>query len=150
MAIPLELLSLGGSAVLSGIMTIWGMKVKAQQQQQDALIQSSTTAAKIKASAREFKGTKSFQFTRRFIALSAVLSILVLPKVVSMIGPFFGVDVPITYGWTHVESGFWFWSDDITKLTWETATGIVITPLDTHVVSSIIGMYFGSSMVKNV
>jgi len=27
--------------------------------------------------------------------------------------------------------------------------GLVITPLDTHLVSAITGLYFGASMVKN-
>jgi hypothetical protein len=31
---------------------------------------------------------------------------------------------------------------------WKPLEGLVITPLDTHVVSSIIGLYFGGSLVR--
>ena len=143
MSIPLELLSMGASAVLSGVMTIWGQSLKAKAQQQQALIERVTMQDEIFTKAREYKGSKGFEFTRRLIALSTVGAILILPKVLGLF------DIDITVGWTEVQSGFWFWSDDETKVVWHTAKGIVLTPLDTHVVSSIIGMYFGSSMVKN-
>ena len=144
MSIPLELITMGASAMMTGVMTIWAMKLKAQRQQQQALIERATLQDEIFSRAREFKGSKEFHFTRRLIALSCVGAIVILPKVL----PLFGIDV--TIGWTQVESGFWFWSDDETVVKWKTMTGLVLTPLDTHVVSSIIGMYFGNSMVKNV
>ena len=144
MSIPLELLSMGASAVLSGVMTLWSQSLKAKQQQHTALIERATLQDEIFTKAREFTGTKSFQFTRRTIALSTVAAIVILPKVLALLG------VDVTVGWTEVTSGFWFWSDDETKVVWRTATGIILTPWDTHLVSSIIGFYFGSSVVNNV
>jgi hypothetical protein len=32
---------------------------------------------------------------------------------------------------------------------WKQLKGLVITPLDTHLVSAIVGLYFGASIVKN-
>ena len=150
MGIPLELLSMLGSTILGGVMTIWSMKLKSKVQEHSMLIDRATTQAGITRRARNYKGNKDYQFTRRTIALSCIFAILILPKIMGFLAPIFGWDVAITYGWTHVTSGFWFWSEDVTKITWETVQGgVVITPLDTHTVSSIIGLYFGNSIVKN-
>lgn len=143
MSIPLELLSMGASAVLSGAMSLWAQHLKAKAQAHRQLIAQATLHDEIFTRAREFKGSKGFAFTRRIIALSTVAAVIILPKIL----PLFGIDV--TVGWTQIESGFWFWSDDETKVVWKTMSGLVLTPLDTHVVSSIIGMYFGASVVKN-
>ena len=144
MSIPLELLSMGASALLSGVMTIWAQSLKAKQQQHQALIDRATLQDEIFSRAREFKGTKAFQFTRRTIALSIVGAVVILPKVLPLLG------IPVTVGWTEVQSGFWFWSDDETKVVWHTVTGLALTPWDNHLVASIIGFYFGNSVVKNV
>ena len=143
MSIPLELLTMGASALSTGILTIWSQSLKAKQQAHVALIERGNLQNEIFSRAREFKGTKSFQFTKRLIALSCVGAIIIMPKVL----PIFGIET--TIGWTQIESGFWFWSDDETKVVWHTVKGLALTPLDTHVVSSIIGMYFGASVVKN-
>ena len=150
MGIPLELLSMLGSALFSGLMTIWGMKLKHAAQTQKALIDRATLQGDLFTQAREYKGSSEFHFTRRTIAILSVLAILILPKILGFIAPIFEWDIAITYGWTQVESGFWFWSDDETVVKWKAVEGLVITPLDTHVVSSIIGMYFGNSVVRNV
>ena len=83
--------------------------------------------------------------TRRWIALICVVAILVLPK----LAPFLNPDMPIYVGYTEsVMQGWWIFasSTDITQ--WKPMTGLVITPLDTHVVSSIVGLYFGGSLVR--
>ena len=74
-----------------------------------------------------------------------VVAILVLPK----LAPFLNPDMPIYVGYTEsVMQGWWIFasSTDITQ--WKPMTGLVITPLDTHVVSSIVGLYFGGSLVR--
>jgi hypothetical protein len=45
-------------------------------------------------------------------------------------------------------SGITFFSDAKDALVWTTGTGVVITPIHTHLVYAIAGMYFGSSSVK--
>jgi len=143
-SIPLELLSMGASAVLSGVMTVWSQSLKDKAQAHQSLIERATLQNEIFTKAREFKGSKSFQFTRRIIALSLVGAIVILPKVLPLVG------IPVTIGWTEVESGFWFWSDDKTNVVWHTVEGLALTPWDNHLVASVIGFYFGSSVVKNV
>lgn len=84
--------------------------------------------------------------TRRWIALIAVVAILVVPK----LAPFINPELTIYVGYTEqVMQGWWIFasSTDITQ--WKPMTGaLVITPLDTHVVSSIVGLYFGGSLVR--
>ena len=75
----------------------------------------------------------------------AVVSILVIPK----LAPFIDPTMPIYVGYTEtVSQGFWIFGTDMDMTQWKPLSGLVITPLDTHVVSSIIGLYFGGSLVR--
>ena len=74
---------------------------------------------------------KGFQFTRRIIALTAV---------------FFDVSVFLT--WTEFSRGFLFLIEQKEMLVDRQFAGVVITPMDTHLMASIIGLYFGGSLVK--
>jgi len=96
--------------------------------------------------AREAGKTDShFAWTRRLIALSAVFSIIVLPKVVAVWYP----DVSVIVGYTEVQGGFMNWLFGPEEaIQWKSAKGFVITPLDTHIVSAIIGLYFGAGFTK--
>ena len=88
-------------------------------------------------SARDNKD-KGFQWTRRIIALTAVFAIVVLPKLVAVFSP----DVDVTVGYTVFHPGFLFFTSDREAFEWITFKGLVITQLDTNLVSAIIGMYF--------
>ena len=90
--------------------------------------------------AREFKD-RGFSFTRRTIALASVASIVVAPILGVLLIP----DLPVSYGFSETFSGWFSYADTIT---WTTGTGIVITPIHSHLVYAIAGMYFGSSSVK--
>lgn len=87
---------------------------------------------------------KGFAWTRRIIALVSVLAIVVLPKLVAVYYP----DVDVTVGYTNWNPGFWFFREGRDVFEWITFQGLVITQLDTNLVSAIIGMYFGGSLVK--
>jgi hypothetical protein len=52
-------------------------------------------------------------------------------------------------GYTEVHGGLfnWLFGGDGT-VQWQSATGFVITPLDTHIVSAIVGLYFGAGFTK--
>ena len=137
--LPLELITMLLSTVLGGVMSIWGQNTKNKAEQQKLLIAGQQAA-------REH-GAKDIHFawTRRIIAISAVFSIIVLPKLVAVFYP----EVPVFVGYTEVQGGFWnffFGPDD--KIIWQSAKGFVITPLDTHIVSAIVGLYFGAGFTK--
>ena len=57
--------------------------------------------------------------------------------------------MPIYVGYTEaITNGWWIFSSSTDVTQWKPMVGLVITPLDTHVVSSIIGLYFGGSLVR--
>jgi len=69
---------------------------------------------------------------------------VILPKLVAVYYP----DVDVTVGYTLFQPGFLFFTDGREVFQWVTFQGLVITQLDTNLVSAIIGMYFGGSLVK--
>ena len=144
--LPLELITMLFSTVLGGVMSIWGQSLKAKAEQNKMLMQRANFQADQVNAARDAgKTDKHFAWTRRLIALSAVFSIIVLPKVVAVWYP----DVTVYVGYTEVTGGFFNWlfgPDEQVK--WVTARGFVITPLDTHIVSAIVGLYFGAGFTK--
>lgn len=144
--LPLELITMLGSTVLGGVMTVWGQSIKAKQAQQAMLMERANFNAKQVNRARDAgKNDKHFAWTRRLIALSAVFAIIVLPKMVAVFYP----DVSVIVGYTEVKGGFMNWlfgGGDVVK--WQSAQGFVITPLDTHIVSAIVGLYFGAGFTK--
>jgi hypothetical protein len=142
--IPLELITMLGSSLLGGFMTLWSQSMKAKQEAFQRAIDGLAAQSKATDEARRYEN-KGFQVTRRIIALSAIGAIIVWPKVV----PVFWPDLPVIVGWTEWNPGFLFFSEGTEDTVWKSMKGLVLTPLDTHLVSAIVGLYFGASMVKN-
>ncbi len=94
MGIPFEMITMLGSTVLGGVMSIWSQKIKAKQDEQKMLLQRAEVQTASFKEAREHKDV-GFQWTRRIIALTAVFSIIVLPKIV----PLFWPEVQIIVGY---------------------------------------------------
>ncbi len=143
MGFPFEIITMLGSTVLGGVMSIWADSRKAKAEEQQLLITRGKFQLQAVEAARNVKD-KGFQWTRRIIALTAVFSIVVLPKLVAVFAP----DVLVTVGYTEFKPGFLFFTKDVEIFKWITFEGLVITQLDTNLVSAIIGMYFGGSLVK--
>jgi hypothetical protein len=120
-------------------MSIWGQSNKNKAEHQKALVGAVSQA-------REHGKTDiHFAWTRRIIALSAVFSIIVLPKLVAVWYP----EVSVVVGYTEMQGGFWDWIFGTQEaIQWKSAYGFVITPLDTHIVSAIVGLYFGAGFTK--
>jgi nucleoside recognition membrane protein YjiH len=77
--IPMELLSMLASTVLGGVLSIMAQKSQAEAEKQKMFMQRAEFAAQQVDKAREV--TDAFtKNTRRWIALIAVVSILVIPK----------------------------------------------------------------------
>ena len=142
--IPLELVTMLGSSLLGGFMTIWSQNMKSKQEAFQRAIDGLAAQSKATDEARRYEN-KGFQITRRIIALSAIGAVIVWPKVV----PVFWPELPVVVGWTEWNPGFLFITEGEEQTVWQSLKGLVITPLDTHLVSAIIGLYFGASMVKN-
>jgi len=141
---PFEMITMLGSTVLGGVMSIWSQSIKAKQAEQKMLIQRAEVQTKAFKEAREYENV-GFQWTRRIIALTAVFAIVVLPKILPLVTP----DAHVIVGYTEFKPGFLFFEGkDVMKWVPMAHKGIVITPLDTNLVSAIIGLYFGGSLVK--
>jgi hypothetical protein len=140
--IPLELITMLGSGLMGGVMTLWSQSMKAKQDAFQRAIDGLSAQSKATDMARRYEN-KGFQVTRRIIALSAVGAVIVWPKIV----PVFWPDLQVVVGYTSWSPGFFFEGEETTQ--WEALKGLVVTPLDTHLVSAIVGLYFGASIVKN-
>ena len=134
-----------GSTLLSSVLSIWSQSRKAKEEQQKLLITRGEFEMKAKKQSLDHGlKDKGFAWTRRIIALVSVFAIVVLPKMVAVFYP----DVDVTVGYTNWQPGFWFLVEARERFEWITFQGLVITQLDTNLVSAIIGMYFGGSLVK--
>ena len=134
-----------GSTLLSSLLSIWSQSRKAKEEQQKLLITRGEFEMKArKQSLDHGLKDKGFAWTRRIIALISVFAIVVLPKMVAVFYP----DVDVTVGYTNWRPGFMFFREGREVFEWITFQGLVITQLDTNLVSAIIGMYFGGSLVK--
>ena len=142
MAIPFEIITMLGSTMLGGLMSVWSQSIKAKQAQQKMLMERAKFQAETVKDAREYDNA-GFQWTRRIIALTAIFAIVVFPKVVAVFFP----EVAVTVGYTEFSPGFMFIPEK-EVMQWKALQGLVITPLDTNLVGAIVGMYFGGSLVK--
>ena len=140
--LPVEMITMLGSSVLGGVMSIWAQSIKAKQEEQKMLMERANFQMKAVESARTYEN-KGFQFTRRIIALTAVFFIIAWPKLVPVL-----FDVPVILTWTEFTQGFLFLIEKKEVLMDKSFLGLVITPLDTHLMSAIVGLYFGGSLVK--
>ncbi|PJA44672.1 MAG: hypothetical protein CO175_01875 [Verrucomicrobia bacterium CG_4_9_14_3_um_filter_43_20] len=120
-------------------MRLWGMAAQSRHLERLFFLKQS----KIIHEARIYENP-AFQWTRRLIALSAVFSIVVFPKLVAVFLP----EIPIHLGYPQLSGGFLFFFCDIEKIKWVELSGLVITPIDTHLVAAIIGLYFGGSFIN--
>jgi len=140
---PFEIITMLGSTLISSMLSLWSQRMKAKQDEQKMLITRGEFQLKAVDAARNVDNA-GFQWTRRIIALSSIFAIVILPKLVAVYYP----SVDVTVGYTLFQPGFLFFSDGREVFEWITFQGLVITQLDTNLVSAIIGMYFGGSLVK--
>ena len=140
---PFEIITMLGSTLISSLLSLWSQRMKAKQDEQKMLITRGEFQLKAVDAARNVENA-GFQWTRRIIALSSIFAIVRLPKLVAVYYP----DVDVTVGYTVFNPGFLFFTDGREVFEWITFKGLVITQLDTNLVSAIIGMYFGGSLVK--
>ena len=141
---PFEMITMLGSTVLGGVMSIWSQSIKAKQAEQKMLLQRADVQQKGFKEAREYDNV-GFQWTRRIIALIAVFSIVLLPKLMPLLSP----DVSVIVGHLEFKPGFLFLPEkEIMKWVTLSSNSLVITPLDTKLLAAIIGLYFGGSLVK--
>ena len=130
---PFEMITMLGSTVLGGVMSIWSQSIKAKQAEQKMLLQRAEVQQKGFKEAREYNN-EGFQWTRRIIALTAVFAIVLLPKLM----PIFQPDVSVIVGYLEFKPSFLFLPEkEIMKWITLSSNSLVITPLDTNLVSLV-------------
>jgi len=140
--IPLELFTMLGSTALAGVMSIWSRSIESREKQHTMAIEGLTLRGRLVKEAREYEN-KGFQWTRRILALMAVSAIIVWPMVV----PVFWPDVSVTVGFTEWRPGFLFIEGrEVVK--WRAIEGLAVTPLHTHFMMAIVGLFFGQHTTK--
>ena len=144
MGFPFEIITMLASTVLGGVMSVWSESRKAKAENEKLLITRGEFDIKAKKQSLDHGlKDKGFAWTRRIIALTSVFAIVLLPKLVAVYYP----DVNVTVGYTQWNPGGLF-RVGREVFEWITFQGLVITQLDTNLVSAIIGMYFGGSLAK--
>ena len=143
MAFPLELVTMLGSAGVGGILKIIGLLIENNKQKNLAMMQAMSKDGELVKQAREYDN-KGFQWTRRILALIITFSVILWPSIV----PVFWPHIDIVYGYPQMTDGFlWFGGKEVIEWAFF-STSIVITPLQTHLMSAIAGLYFGASSVR--
>jgi hypothetical protein len=141
-AIPLEAVTLLGSSILGTVSKLVSIALNASHEKKMMELKVMSAQAGIIDQARRVTNPH-FQWTRRAIALMAVFFIIAWPKIVAVFAP--GIEV--AYGYSEASKGF-LWFDGPMKLMWQNVHGLAITPLDTHMLAAIIGLYFGGSLAR--
>jgi hypothetical protein len=141
-AIPTEMITLLGSSLLGTASKLISLVIESRKQEKLLQLQVMSGEAKIVDRARRYENPH-FQWTRRVIALTAVFFVIAFPKIVALLS----ANTDIAYGYTEATPGF-FGFGSVAKLNWQIVHGLAITPIDTHLLAAIIGLYFGGSLAR--
>lgn len=134
MTFPLEIITMFLSTLVTGYLNL-------KRQREETFISVLKQQQKGQQQAREVTD-KNFQITRRWIALMTVFSVIVLPKLAAIFYP----DINVVVGYTEFIPGFLFFTEGKDSVVWREFNGLTLTPLDTHMVAGIVGLYFGTKV----
>ena len=142
--IPFEVITMLGSSLFTGLLSIWSQKSKDAADQQKYLMQRAEINRASVEDAR--KDNSQYQSTtRRWMALLAVFFIICLPKLAVFLDP--SVQVHLMY-LEQVKEGWWIFGSIEEVITFQGISGVVITTADTHFLAAISGFYFGSAATR--
>jgi hypothetical protein len=144
--IPFEMITLFGGSILGGVLKLWSQSMQYKAEAHKQQMEFNAVNKEAVEAARNFSPSESngFHWTRRSIAIMATFAIIVWPKIV----PVFWPDMTVSAGYLEFNPGFWFLKDGAEAVKWVVTDGLVITPLDTVVMTSILGLFMGSEIVK--
>lgn len=139
--IPVELWTMLSTGLLSWVGTLTTNAMENRRQLFEMSMAKGKLQEKATQSARDFKG---WEFTRRFLAISAMLGFLW-----PMFAPVFFPWVNVTTGWTEWAGGFWFFTEAQEVFKWHTVSGgIVYNPFHNHILAAVFGFFFGNQIGK--
>ena len=139
---PFDWIPLLVSTVLGAVLKLWSHSQEDKARQTDLLIQRTGMQRKMRKDVLAEK-SKGFAWTKRFIVVTTVLSVIVLP----IWAPIFVPNLTVVHGWAEWNPGFLF-IEGKDSMIWHEVKGIAITPMHTMLVEAIAGLYLGYSMVN--
>lgn len=145
MIFPTELITLLGSTLISGALSFIGMKAEAAKLEKMHMLKLLDKTGDLIKDAREYENA-GFQWTRRLLAVLITLAVIVFPMYAQVFHP----EIPINVGQVTEGSSFFFGLfSSPEQIKWITLErGLTITPMHTHLMSAIAGLYFGASITK--
>ena len=141
-AFPMEMITMGVGTAVGAVLKLSANEREGRRQEFRQMMEASLAQNNIYKDAREFRGDWGFSWTRRVIALLAVFAIIVLPKVAVLLWP----DLYVAYASEVYQriSG-----ETLRAVSWDYGYRmLMLTPLDTHLMTAIIGLFFGSEITK--
>jgi len=127
---PTELLTMGGSALVGAVLKAFDRKADREEKMLGLIHEGDKD--------RLENGNVHVQWTRRIIALSVVAAVMILPKVAALWG------YPVEYGSMQEHSLLWgLFGSNPQSIVWYSVGGMPITPVDTHALMAVVGLYFG-------
>lgn len=140
--LPIEAVSMIGSTLLGGVMTMWGQAAKDKQDQFKMMMQQNKQIEDSFQSARENKDPFA-AWTRRIIALTMIFGSLAIIFAAPMMEAI--TNVPV-----ERQEGFKFLFIDTTKtvIDYVQLEGFVVPEWLHVVVLNIVGFYFGSAAMQ--
>lgn len=136
----LELITFAVSFLARAIQQYFFNNQEIRKKELDLLARKNELVADAQKQVREKYDSGLLGITASTLAILAFLSIIVLPKVVSVFFP----HIAVNFAYFDVSKGFLFFTNDATKMYFKEMSGLVITPMDTNLVAAIAGLYFGS------
>lgn len=138
--LPIELATMLGSSLFSGIMTMWAQKAKDEADFRMHALKS--REQQYSNQIEQMKVDKGFSFTRRALAFIIVIGAMLAIFLPSLL------EIPTVVELTSSSEGLFGLFTD-TNTTYTTIDGFVTPEWIKHAMLSIVGLYFGNAMVKN-
>ena len=142
--IPLSVITFFVTTAVTAFFKYITARAEAKEQAHQRLIEIATKDEESQRK-RNSNPNKSFQWTKRCIALMFVGTYLGMK-----IGTFLGLGaLPLVFG-TEVTTQFGFWAFGWTETSFQfiPVPGVPLLSYDFHMLSAIIGSYFGSSILS--
>ena len=140
LGLPIELLTMLGSSLFSGIMTLYAQKSKDEADFRMHALKS--REQQYSNQIEQMKVDKGFSFTRRALAFIIVVGAMLAIFLPSLL------NIPTVIELTSSSEGLFGLIKDTTT-TFTTIDGFVTPEWIKHAMLSIVGLYFGNAMVKN-
>jgi len=140
--LPMEIITMLASTIGGAVMRMWGQTSADKADQWKMVLEAGRENELARQSAREFKNPNA-NWIRRFLVISfmAMAGYILLAPLLGMPTV---VPVEVTSGWQ-----FAFIDFKTTVTEYITLEGTVVPEWLGHAILAVVGMYFGSSIVKN-